>query len=231
MYQIIKSTAQIYIMKTDQNQIKKFAILFATFVVPLLFFLFLASGKVNFTKLPVLTTQVKNLPSESKISFRDKVSVVAFLGEKETLTSVQGLLNLYQVVYKSTEKYTKFQVVVVLPETREKGLEKLKSELAFVGGVDLQKWHFVVTSEAKLRTLYNSFEVPGNYDLVSGAKEVFIVDEAVQLRGRTDDEDTESGVLFGYDTESVAVLKNKLREDLKVVFYESKFAVKEPSLE
>jgi hypothetical protein len=28
----------------------------------------------------------------------------------------------------------------------------------------------------------------------------------------------------------VAVLKNKLREDLKVLFYESKFAVKEPKL-
>jgi len=52
----------------------------------------------------------------------------------------------------------------------------------------------------------------------------------MNLRGRTDDEDTSSGLLYSYDTRSVSVLKNKLREDLKVVFYESKFAVKEPKL-
>ncbi|MFC2128001.1 hypothetical protein ACFLRU_06445 [Bacteroidota bacterium] len=214
----------------NKNQIKKFAILFATFVVPLLFFLFLASGKVNFTKLPVLTTNVKNMSAASKVSFRNKVSVVSFLGEEESLMSLQGMLNLYQVVYKSTEKYAKFQVVVLVPNTRENGLEKLKSELAFVGGVDLKKWHFVMAPEATLSTLFSSLESPYSFDVKNGVNEVFIVDEDLSLRGRTDDEDAKNGVLFGYDTQSVAVLKNKLREDLKVIFYESKFAVKEPKL-
>lgn len=218
-------------METKTNNKKKFAILFATFVVPLLFFLFLASGKVNFNKLPILTEKVENVPLNSeKISLHNKVSVVSFLGSKSSLISFQKILNLYQVIYKSTNKYRKFQIITIVPEGSEEILNKLKSELKLVGGINLEKWSFLKLSEVEISKLYSSFESPIKFDFENGVSEVYIVDEELHLRGRTDDEETEGGLLFGYNTGSVAELKNKLREDLKVIFYESKFAVKAPKL-
>lgn len=216
-------------MSEKSNQTKKIIILFSTFIVPLLFFLFLASGKVNFNKLPTITEKVSNLNGE--IPFRNKVSVLSVLGEKPDVGTYQNILNLYQVIYKSTEKYKDFQVITVIPKSGEETVEELKKELAKVGGIDLPKWEYLVISESQIKKLVASFGIPAiTYDKTKGLDKVFIVDEDMSLRGRTDDEDTSSGLLYSYDTRSVSVLKNKLREDLKVVFYESKFAVKEQKL-
>ena len=216
-------------MSEKSNQTKKIIILFSTFIVPLLFFLFLASGKVNFNKLPTITEKVSNLNGE--IPFRNKVSVLSILGEEPNVGTYQNILNLYQVIYKSTEKYKNFQVITVIPKSGEDTAEELKKELAKVGGVDLPKWEYLVLSENQIKNLVSSFGIPAIiYDKKKGLEKVFIIDEDMSLRGRTDDEDTSSGLLYSYDTRSVSVLKNKLREDLKVVFYESKFAVKEPKL-
>ena len=212
---------------TNSKQLKKFAILFATFVVPLLFFLFLASGKVNFNKLPVLTERVQNIPARTSVSLYNKVSVVSAVGSDSSVDAYQKVLNLYQVVYKYAAKYEKFQIVTLVPDTDKSIIDKLQKELALVGGVSLKKWHFVVLSVSEIDTIVNSFESKATYDLEEGISEVFVVDEQLNLRGRTDDEDTESGVLFGYNAGEVAVLKNKLRDDLDVVFYESIYAVKE----
>ncbi|MEI6866328.1 hypothetical protein [Flavicella sp.] len=203
--------------------------LFCTFIVPLLFFLFLASGKVNFNKLPVITENVSNL--EGELPFRHKVSVVSVLGEKPSLRTYQNILNLYQVIYKSTEKYKDFQVVTIVPELGKETVEALKSELIKVGGVDLLKWKFVVLPVEKIQTMISSFGLSSiEYKLEQGLDDVFIIDEYLNLRGRIDDEDSQNGIMFSYSTGSVSVLKNKLKEDLKVIFYESKFAVKEPKI-
>ncbi len=214
-------------MNKDSNQIKKFVILFCTFIVPLLFFLFLASGKVNFNKLPVLTERVLEVNSETTPLFINKVSVVSFMGKSPSVKTYQNFLNLYQVVYKKSKKFKKFQMVTLIPEGETEVLQKLKSELAFVGGVELEKWEFVEVSEQKMQAVFQSFQTPFKLDVNLGVSEVFIIDEGLNLRGRLNDEDVDSGVVFGYNMESVSVLKNKLVEDINVVFYESKFAVKE----
>lgn len=216
-------------METPKNETKKYVVLFATFIIPLIFFLFLASGKVNFEKLPILTENVEDVSQSSDISLLNKVSVLVFLGNDTSVGSVQQLLNLYQVVYKSTEKYKKFQVVVLVQEDSQ-NIEKLTSELALVGGIDLKKWHFVSMAEENTKVLFQSLEVPFELQMDNSSSKAFLIDETLNLRGRTDDEDTLNGLLFGYEMTSVATLKNKLREDLKVVFYESKFVVKEPEL-
>ncbi len=219
-------------MKMDKNpnQIKKIVILFCTFIVPLLFFLFLASGKVNFNKLPVITENVSNL--KGAIPFRNKVTVLSILGTEANVRTHQNILNLYQVIYKSTEKYKNFQVVTIAPDdSNSNTIQELQAELVKVGGVDLPKWKFISLSEESIQELVTSFGIPAvQYDIKNGIDKVFIIDEEMCLRGRTDDEDSKSGILYNYDTNSVSVLKNKLKEDLQVVFYESKFAVKEPKL-
>lgn len=208
---------------THSNQ--KIVVLFCTFILPLLFFLFLASGKVNFEKLPVLTEGVMGLSATEDL--QNKVSVVSIMETAPSLATFSKMLNLYQVIYKSTSKYKKFQIVVLVPESQPSGVSKVQSELRKVGGVALKKWKFVALPKGEIRSIFDSFESSYDFEQVCDASKVFLIDEALNLRGRTDDEDLDSGILFGYDTGSVAVLKNKLREDLKVLFYESKFAVKE----
>jgi len=216
-------------MSSTGNQTKKIIILFCTFIVPLLFFLFLASGKVNFNKLPVITENVSNL--NGSLAFRHKVTVLSVLGEEPSIKTYQNILNLYQVIYKSTEKYKDFQIISIVPESSVEIIEALKEELVKVGAVKLPKWEFVVLPEQGIHKLISSFGIPSiQYNAQEGLEDVFIIDEEMSLRGRTDDEDSESGLLYSYDTGSVAILKNKLREDLKVIFYESKFAVKQPKL-
>jgi hypothetical protein len=212
----------------ETSQTKKFAVLFATFIVPLLFFLFLASGKVNFEKLPILTERVKELSTNTtNTSFYGKVSVVSFVGVEASLQKFQETLNLYQVIYKYASKYKNFQIVTFVPSHKDAMISLYKKELEKVGGASIPKWHFVSLPEASIQEIFSSFETNANDITDSGVADVFIVDEALNLRGRTDDEDSESGILFGYNTASVSVLKNKLRDDLDVVFYESIYAVKE----
>lgn len=216
-------------MDSNPNQLKKTVVLSILFIVPLLFFLFLASGKVNFNKLPIITENISNLKGE--IPLRHKVTVLSVLGENTSIESYQNILNLYQVIYKSTAKYKEFQVLTIVPETATNRVNELKAELEKVGAIDLPKWKFVTLSALDINLLVDSFEIKSiEYDVKDGFENVFIIDEELNLRGRTDDEDSDSGMMFSYDTGSVSVLKNKLREDLKVVFYESKFAVKETKL-
>jgi len=53
---------------------------------------------------------------------------------------------------------------------------------------------------------------------------VFIIDKKAQLRGRNDDEDT--GVLYGFNAESVAEINNKMLDDVKVILAEYRLALK-----
>ena len=44
----------------------------------------------------------------------------------------------------------------------------------------------------------------------------------LRLRGRKDDEDTEGGKLYGYNMKSVSTLKNKMKDDIDVIYYQLK---------
>jgi len=215
-------------MSKNSSQRSKYIVLFCTFIFPLLFFLFLASGKVNFKKLPILSERV--LVNYPTLPFSDKVTVLSFIGENPSLESYQKVLNLYQVIYKSMAKYQKFKILTIVPNSQLNSIKKLKKELRFVGATSLEKWDFISLPSSEIQSLFESLKTPYAFDARKGISEVFIVDESLNLRGRTDDKDIESGLLYGYDAGSVSILKNKLRDDLKVIFYESKFAVKEPIL-
>jgi len=44
----------------------------------------------------------------------------------------------------------------------------------------------------------------------------------LRLRGRKDDKDTEGGKLYGYNMRSVATLKNKMKDDIDIIYYQLK---------
>lgn len=205
---------------------KKRAVLFALFILPLVFFLILSTGINNFKKLPVLTNNITNSiakDSSSTTSFKGKISVVCFFGD--AVNNVKGgFFNLNQKIYKPFYGFTDFQMIAVYPEGAEKEVLKFKNEIeAFT---DVQKWTFVPLATQEIETLFNSFQTPYELDEHWFSQRVFIVDKELNLRGRLEDKDIEGGKLYGYNTQSVAELNNKMKDDIKVVLAEYRLALK-----
>lgn len=203
---------------------KKHIVLFALFIVPLLFYIFLSLGINNFAKLPVLTENVIDISSiNKKHTFDRKISIVTFLGTN--IDEAKGeLFNLNEKIYKPFYGFKDFQLIVIAPKGMEDKVVKLQKDIgAFTNMI---KWNFVFANEAEIKVLFDSFKTNQSLDNVLHTSKAFIIDKEMHLRGRTDDEDSANGKLFGYNMKSVAELNNKMKDDVKVVLAEYRLALK-----
>ena len=74
------------------NKIQKFIVLFALFIVPLLFYILLQLGTHNFGKLPVVSKSVIDISLINKdFSFGKRVTVVTFLGNDIDLVKGESI--------------------------------------------------------------------------------------------------------------------------------------------
>ena len=93
---------------------KKYIVLTILFVLPLVAYLFFASGVNNFAKLPVLKENVFSISDYSKVDFNQKISILFFLGSN--IQDRQGdALNMNQKIYKRFYDFEDFQFVVICP--------------------------------------------------------------------------------------------------------------------
>lgn len=203
---------------------KKFIVLFALFIVPLLFYIFLSLGINNFAKLPVVTKNVIEISSISnKHQFDRKISIVTFLGKEIELVKGE-LFNLNEKIYKPFYDFTDFQLIIIAPKGMEEKVAKLQNEIgAFTNMV---KWNFIFAEDAEIEVLYDSFKTNESLDRNLHSSKAFLIDKEVHLRGRDDDKDSVDGKLFGYNMKSVAELNNKMKDDVKVVLAEYRLALK-----
>ena len=205
---------------------KKRIVLFLLFIFPLICFLILSTGENNFKKLPIVTENiidVSEIDATQKTKLKDHISIICFLGNNVE-TNKSGLFNLNEKVYKKFLDYKKFQVLAIYPKGQEKEVQKLKKEIgAFT---DMQKWKFIASSKEEIEGFYLSFSYKEPLTNLSSSK-AFLVDKNVNLRGRLKDKDSKDGKLFGYNLNSVAELNAKLKDDVKVLYYEYYAAFKE----
>ncbi|WP_435413996.1 hypothetical protein [Polaribacter aestuariivivens] len=204
---------------------KKRVVLFLLFIFPLFFYLILSSGINNFAKLPIVTKNVSDvslIDESNSAKFAGNISIVCFLGED--IETIKGaIFNLNQKIYKPFYGFKNFQIIAIYPEDKKEEVKALKSEIgAFT---DMVKWKFVASSKPAINALYESFKTTEKLNNLQTSK-AFIVDKEVNLRGRTDDEDFKDGKLFGYDMSSVAILNNKMKDDVKVLLAEYRLALK-----
>jgi hypothetical protein len=204
---------------------KKRIVLFLLFIFPLMFYLVLSSGINNFAKLPVVTKSIADvslIDSTNSVKFQRNISVVCFLGED--IEGIKGaVFNLNQKIYKPFYGFKNFQVIAIYPNNKIAEVKELQKEVgAFT---DMVKWKFVASSQAEIAALYDSFKTDEPLNNLQSTK-AFIIDKEVNLRGRTDDEDFKDGILFGYDMNSVAILKDKMKDDVKVLLAEYRLALK-----
>lgn len=201
---------------------KKAFVLVALFVLPIVAYLFFASGINNFGKLPILKENIVELNALDKsIRLQDQITILGFLGNDVALRQTNAL-NLNQKIYKRFYEFNDFQMVMVVPKGAEPEIEKLKSELSEL--VDIAKWRFVYAESGKIVEYFDKLDTNLSLESDLSTPHVFIIDKNRNLRGRTDDDD--EGVKYAYNTNSVAELNNKMVDDVKIILAEYRLALK-----
>lgn len=215
-----------------KKETQKFIVLGILFIFPIVIYLFFASGKNNFAKLPVLTTGVMDLSSfthlrDDKVVLNDHITVLCYWGSDLNLKKGDAF-NLNQKIYKRFYQFKDFQFVALITNDQENQVVLLEEDLSKGAGTDLVNWKFMKGSSIDIENHFTSLKTTLDLDAKHSTPYVFIIDRNGNLRGRDDDEDI--GTLFGYNAESVAEINNKMEDDVKVILAEYRLALKKYSV-
>lgn len=202
---------------------KKGFVLGVLFILPLVAYLFFASGVNHFSKLPVIEKSIGNLEAFDKnsdtLQLKNKITIVGFIGDNIAL-SKGNLFNLNQKIYNYFHEFSDFQIVMIVSKGYEEGVNKALKELDQL--TDTHKWNFIYGTEAEIKSFFKSLNSPFRLDAKLSTPQVFIIDKKGQLRGRDDDEE----MLYSYDASSPAEINGKMKDDVKVILAEYRLALK-----
>jgi hypothetical protein len=164
---------------------KKFLVLGVLFILPITVYIFFASGKDNFAKLPVLTNQVEDLTNfrtadGDLVQFKDQITVLGFYG-KTLLENKGNAFNLAHKIYKKNRGFKDFQLVIVLPDGMQDDAQDLVSEISQIA--DTEQWKFVFGSSDAVKSVFNSLDTNYLLDSNLATSYVFIIDKDGNLRG------------------------------------------------
>ena len=206
-----------------------YAILGILFFLPVTFLLFLYPATHNYTPLDIINENVLDISDFSydytdKVALKDHITVLSFIGAKpmERLTAAS---NLKELVYDKFKGFKKFQVIFIIPEGNRVQAKQLQKEISLYE--DLRFLHLVYGNPEQIISTYNSlkFDTPLDKDYATNA--IFIIDKDLNQRGRlddrTDNEIEKKSEVYGlnsYDCIEVATIKNKMSEDLRILFTE-----------
>lgn len=211
------------------KKVKRYAVLGILFFLPVSFLLFLYPATHNYTPLDIVNEQVMDLDqftcnSNEKIFLKDHITVLGFLGKKP-LENLIAASNLKELVYDKFKGFKKFQTVLIVPEGAQKEVEQLKKEI--ISYEELKFWHFLYAQPMMIERLYSSLKSEGKLNSDLATNNVFIIDKDLNQRGRIDDRsdnDIEKNrTVYGlssYDCIEVAEIKNKMSEDIRILFTE-----------
>lgn len=208
---------------------KKNIVLFVLFVLPIVAYLFFASGVNSFTKLPTITPKIadlgnwKSLKGE-KVTLNNKITILGFSGS-EILKNRGNFFNLNEKIYQRYNGFKDLQFVVVCPLGTENDAQKLIESLgAFT---DVSGWHFVFASPEEIKIFYDQLNLKGKLDQYYGTSNVYIVDKERNLRGRKGtSKDKKDEYKEGYNTFHPSELSNEMLDDFKIILYEYRAALK-----
>ena len=200
---------------------KKYIVLTILFILPLVVYLFFASGVNNFAKLPTLKDNITSTSMYSDVALEDKISIIYFLGDN--IDERQGdALNLNQKIYKRFYQFDDFQFVAICPSGSETQAKDLKNKLESGTNTNMEKWNFIFLRTDSIIEIFNSLSTDVNLDYNYGSPYVYIIDKKLSQRGRNDD----NGIKFGYDSRSVADINNFMVDDVKIILAEYRLALK-----
>lgn len=197
-------------------------VLAVLFILPIVVYLFFASGVNNFGRLPTLTKDVVDVSTvDNKFTFKEKITILGFLGY-DIENRKGNAFNLNQKIYKRFYEFNDFQFVMLVLKGNENKVEELKAELDNLA--DIAKWNFVYATEEEIKDVFKGLNTDLSLSEDLSTPYVFIIDKDGNLRGRNNDED--EGTKFGFNTTSVADLNNKMEDDVKIILAEYRLALK-----
>lgn len=203
---------------------KKNIVLFVLFVLPIVAYLFFASGVNSFTTLPVITPKVADFGNwkslnGKKILLDKKITVLGFAGSN-ILENRGNYFNLNEKIYKRYNGFEDLQFVVLCPLGTEKEAQKIVDALSPF--TDVKNWNFVFASNEEIQKFYDQLHLKEKLDQHLGTSNVYIIDKERNLRGRKDKEEYKEG----YDTFHPSELSNEMLDDFKIILYEYRAALK-----
>jgi hypothetical protein len=211
---------------------KKNLVLFVLFILPIVAYLFFASGVNGFIKLPVLTKSVpefrkfKTIDSVN-VKLEGKITLIGFTGS-DVEARKGNFFNLNQKIFKKYKEFKDFQVVLLVPFGSEDQVVEISKKLA--GLTDMSNWYFVMASDKDIQVFYNSMKLQDDINTTQGTTNVFIIDKERNVRGRKGQVDKDDAEYReGYNTTLVSELHNELNDDVKIVLAEYRLALKKNS--
>lgn len=203
---------------------KKNIVLFILFILPIVAYLFFASGVNGFTTLPVITPKTADFGNwksldDQKVSLNGKVTILGFSGT-ELLKNRGNFFNLNQKIYQRYHDFKDLQFVVICPIGTENDAKKVLDALAAF--TDVSQWHFIFAGPEEINTYYAQLKLVGKLDNNLGTPNVYILDKERNLRGRKQKKEYKEG----YNTFHPAELSNEMLDDFKVILYEYRAALK-----
>jgi len=209
---------------------KKVLLLVALFVVPVVAYLFFASGVNSFIKLPVVTEKIPELStsweplSGNPVEMKNKITILGFTGND--IKYVEGnITNLAHKIYDKNKDFVDFQVIMIAPKGTEEEINNLNQQLSV--NIDLKHWYYVMATENEIQEYFKKLNLVGNLDSKFGTSNVYIIDKELNLRGRKGkNKKGEDEYREGYNTISAADLHNEMADDVKVILAEYRLALK-----
>lgn len=208
---------------------KKNLVLFVLFILPIVAYLFFASGVNSFIKLPVLTPKVAEFKNwktidNKQVRLTSKITIVGFPGTN--VESRKGnFFNLNQKIFKKYREFKDFQIVMLVPFGTETQVKEMTTKLASLN--DISNWYFVFASNEEIQKFYNNMKLLEKIDTNQGTTHVFIIDKERNVRGRKGQVDKDDNEYReGYNTSLVSEMHNELNDDVKIVLAEYRLALK-----
>jgi hypothetical protein len=215
--------------KVDLIKVKRYVVLGILFLLPVTFLLFLYPATHHYKPLDIINesvTDLQHITSDTgeNILLKDHITVLGFLGEKP-MDHVIAALNLKELVYDKFKGFKKFQIVIVVPDGTQEVTEQLKKEINPYE--DIRFWHFAYGNPQDIQNVFNSLKSEMALDSNLATNSVFIIDKDLFQRGRIDDRTDKEIVtnksvygLSEYDCIDVGEIKNKMSEDVRILFTE-----------
>lgn len=209
---------------------KKKAVLIILFILPLVVYLFFATGVNSFIKLPTLTEKIadvnpnwKSLNGE-KVTLNDKITILGFSGEN-IMENRGNFFLLNQKIYNRNKEFKDFQIVFISPDGTQ---DKVKSILERLDKLtDTKGYHFVFAKPEEIQTFFSTMKLVGQLNENFGSPNVYIIDKERNLRGRKGKSvQGKPEYREGYNVQSSAELHNEMTDDLKIILAEYRLALK-----
>ncbi|NOY46749.1 MAG: hypothetical protein GXO84_00755 [Chlorobi bacterium] len=211
------------------KSIRKTAILVILFFLPVVFLLFLYPSKHNYNTLEIikgdiLETSAFTTEDGETIGLENNLTVLGFFGSNP-MDKATAALNLKELIYDKFKGFKRFQILILVPNGSEAQVKLLKQELLKYDV--LKYWHFAYGDQQEIVNVFNSLKTREGLDKNFGTDHVFIIDKERNQRGRLDDR-TEREIekekpvygLSSYDCIEVSEIKNKMSEDMRILFTE-----------